>query len=273
MRDLFTLFEDNIAFIDYSSEARDYLRDSFQIDYVQADGDAIYLGLYKPYRQLFVELDTVAVANTGSITFEYWNGSSFASLSVIDESKNFTRNGFIKFDAPSDWSVSTINNEELYWIKITNDVDFDITFKGLNTVFSDDTDLKSENRTIDDLLAVGDSSFISYHVAARNEIVQSLRNGGHTTRVSGGKVDKDLTKWDFLIPEQIRNASKYLTLSKIMFDVSSNVDDKWYSRFKDYRDMYSDAFKLYLMAIDENDDGEASSVEQNNFRTVTLQKV
>ncbi len=118
-----------------------------------------------------------------------------------------------------------------------------------------------------------DSSFIAYQVSARDEIIQTLRNGGYFTRVSGAQSVNDFTVWDLLKPDQVRVAAKYLALSKIMFDVSSNVDDKWYSMFKDYQGMYNEAFKLYLLTYDQDDDGEENSVENNFYRTTELIKV
>jgi hypothetical protein len=58
-----------------------------------------------------------------------------------------------------------------------------------------------------------------------------------------------------------------------MFDVSSNTEDKYYQRYKDFQSESAQHFKLYLEAIDFDDDGISDDVEENNFRTVEFIKV
>jgi hypothetical protein len=271
MSDLNFFYDDNTVFTDASQEMRDYLRDELALTFVSAE-DALYYGLYKPLNTVFAEF-TTAAGSDPALTFEYSNGSGFSSLTVTDDTKGFTRSGFINWEKPSEWAAQSVNGTELFWIKITAGTDFTATLKGFNLVFADDNDLSIETRTISDLIAQGDTTFISYHVAARNEIVQTLRNGGHVKQASSVSNLQDVNQWDVLIPEQLRNAAKYLALSKIMFDVSSNTEDKWYQKFKDYRGNFSESFKLYLMAIDTDDDGEDDAIETNRYRTVEFIKV
>jgi len=270
MRDLFVFHDDNSVFADFSSDARDYLRDNFTLTFTAAE-DKLYLGLYKPFFNKYPEIISNSASPT--LTWKYFNGSIFTAFTPTDDSQNYTRSGFVSWERDlDDWALTTINSEELFWIEITSNIDFVADIQGLNMVFSDDNDLIAEMRNIDEFRFASDPSFIAYHVAARNEIIQTLRNGGHTTQVLNENL-KDLTKWDILIPDQIRAASKFLTLSKIMFDVSSNIEDKYYQRFKDYRGMHAESFKLYLQALDTDDDGEVDDFEENNFRSVEFIKV
>jgi len=246
MKELMFMHDDNSLFVDYSLDAKDFLRDNFEVDFVSAE-DSIYIGLYKPFNSVFFEFKT---PQGSDLSFDI-NGSS---LSVQDETRGFSRSGFITFTKPESWAASTINGVEAYWIKINSANDFIIDFQGVNLVFSDDNDLKKESRNIDNLLAKGDSSFIAYQVAARDEIIQTLRNGGTVKKVND--LVSNITKWDILELGEIRQASKYLTLAKIYFDISENVDDKFYTKFKDYEGMYGAAFKLFYFKLDKNDDGE-----------------
>ena len=273
MRDLKVFYDDNTLFQDFSGDARDYLRDDFNFQYTAGE-DFLYVGLYKPFNSIYAEF-TTADTSAAVASYSYFNGSGFVSISDIkDDTKNFKRSGFIKFEKPEDWQATTVNNEDLFWVRVSFDIDTDpLVIRGLNTVFSDDNSLRQEQRNINDLLAKGDSSFIAYHVASRNEIIQTLRNGGNYTRVDGSFKVNDLTQWDILKPEQISEAAKFLTLSKIFFDVSSNVDDKWYQKYKDSKMMFGSAFKLYLQAIDTDDDGINDEAENNNFRNVVFRKV
>jgi hypothetical protein len=246
MGDLLVLHNDNATFVDYSKDSRDYLRDNYSLTFIALE-DEFYVGLHKPFNSFYVELQTVA--STADLVFEI----NATSLSMDDDTRNLTRSGFMTFDKPTTWVKETINGIEAYWLKITSTADFTANIQGLNIVFADDNDLRQEVREIDKQLAAGDTSFIAYHLAARNEIIQTLRNGGMTKDSSG--VVKHIEKWDILERGEIRQAAKYLALSKIFFDVSRNNDDKSYKRFRDYEAMFGKAFNLYIMHLDKDDDG------------------
>lgn len=263
MSDLLFLHSDNGSFSDYSQDAKDYLRDNFTVDFLAAE-DSIYIGLYKPFSDFYVELSTFG---SNQLSFSI-NGSS---ISVEDDTKGFSRSGFIHFDKPSTWNKETINGVEGYWLKVDSATDFSLDFVGCNIVFSDDNDLRQEVRNIDNLLAKGDSTFIAYHVAARNEIVQTLRNGGNIKRVD--ELIKNITKWDLLELGEIRQAAKYLTLAKIFFDISENNEDKFYNKYRDYEGMYGAAFKLFYYKLDKNDDGvyeQEEDLELNDCEIVRV---
>ena len=247
MQDLKVFHDDNSVFIDHSKDAKDFLRDDFAVNFVSAE-DSMYIGLYKPFNAAYVEFTTPATG--ADLVFTINNNV----LSPNDDTRDFSRSGFIEFDKPSDWVAETINGESGYWLKIDSNADFSAVFRGLNIVFSDDNDLKQEARNIDDLLAKGDTTFIAYHLASRNEIIQTLRNGGRAKKDVNDML-QNITKWDILDFGEIRQASKYLTLAKIYYDVSKNVDDKFYGKFRDYEGMFGKAFSLFYARIDQNDDG------------------
>ena len=51
--------------------------------------------------------------------WEYWNGSSWVSLSVNDGTSKFSKDGVVKFVPPSNWKWSKINNLfGGYWIRV-----------------------------------------------------------------------------------------------------------------------------------------------------------
>jgi hypothetical protein len=142
----------------------------------------------------------------------------------------------------------------------------------LNPFKNDDNDLNAEVRKIDRYLASGDSSFIAYHVASKNEIIQSIRNSGNVTTDING-VKHQFTPWDILKPDEIRQASKFLTLHKIFFDASDNVKDKSYQRSKDYHSEFGKAFKLFYKTFDKNDDGKVDNNERLAIRTIRSLKI
>lgn len=263
-KDLMVLHDDNSSFIDLSRDSQDYLRDDYSLSFVAIE-DKLYVGLYKPFNSFYVEFKSTT-AVTG-ITYKVNSNI----IDVNDDSKDFKRSGFVEFEKPSDWVVETINGVEAFWVEITSSNDFACEIQGLNIVFSDDNDLKQEVRAIDNLLAKNDISFIAYHVAARNEIIQTLRNGGRTKTVDN--IVRNITKWDLLEFGEIRQASKYLTLAKIFFDISENVDDKFYGKFRDYEGMFGKAFDLWIMSLDTTDDGTYEQEEDLVLNTIDIEIV
>ena len=242
--------DQNGSFVDQSVIAKDYLRDDFNV-LIESGVSELYIGLYKPFNSFYVEQATFvsSLLNPGFV-FEINSNA----ITVEDDTQELKRSGFMLFEKPESWVKETIDGVEAFWLKISNTGDaVDINARAINIVFSDDNDLEQEVRNITDLLAKNDTTFIAYHVAARNEIIQTLRNGGHTKMVDD--LIRNITKWDILSFGEIRQASKYLTLSKIFFDASSNVEDKFYSKFRDYQGMFGKAFDLWIMSLDTKDDG------------------
>lgn len=272
MRDLTTLIDDNGVFTDVSIDTNNFLNDSTSLTFVAAE-DAIYIGLFKPFYSIFLNINNVSVGSNG-LTAEFSNGAGFSPLAVTDDTKGFTRNGFIKWekDVFDSWLSQDVNGISLFWIRFTLTTDFTADIQGLNLLFANDDDLRGVQRDIDRYRFSGDTDFVPYHVSARDEIIQSLRNSGYSTRINTS-APNDLTQWDILDINQVRNAAKYLALSNIMFDVSANETDKYYQKWRDYKSMYAEAFKLYLLWLDRDDDGELDASEQEYFRSVRLMKL
>jgi hypothetical protein len=265
MKELILIHKDDVTYIDHSKKL-DLLRDDFTIDYTTAE-DELYLGLYKQFSQAYLELAEVANADV-QMQFSYFNGSTWQPINISDDTLGLTRSGFWKVEKPNDWASSMVNGKEAFWIKVTADT-FEAAFAGIDIVYSDDHDLKTEFRDALDYIAKGDRSLIAYHVAARNEIVNAMRVGGYSVPTELLNTNfKQFTKWDFLNPIEIKQASTYLALSKLMFDVSVNNDDKFYSKYQDYLGKFGEAFRLAYMSLDSNDNGvEDDILQDTNGRT------
>lgn len=251
------IHDDNGSFIDFSADAKNYLRDNFTLNFTAAE-DKLYIGLYKPFGDFYFELES----GTGKTLTYKINGNQ---IDAEDDTRDFSRSGFIHFDKPTDWVAETINGIEAFWLEITANLDFIDVVTGLNIVYADDIDLKTEVRNIDILLAKGDTSFIAYHQGVRDEIIQTLRNGGQL-KMSNDQI-AELTKWDLLDMGEIRQAAKYLCLAKIFFDVSKNNEDKYYERFRDFQGMYGNAFDTFVLKIDTKDDGKYEQEDDLEFNS------
>lgn len=268
MSDLKVFFDDNSVFSDYSLEMQTYMKDTATIEMVAAE-DYLYLGLYKPFQQVYPELGT---ANTNAATFtaEYYNGTTWTALSnFVDDSKGFTRSGFLKWDlAQTDWTAIAVNSEEQYWIRLRPSVDLtSVVLNGLNVVFADDYDMEEGYANLDDLKASASESLIKYHQSARNEIIQLIRNAGYTkTNVNL----MNITKWDILNPDEIREAAKWKALELFFFELSNEVGDKYDQLANKCATKFASAFNLYLFTLDSDDDGVADTGEVNSVNFIQV---
>lgn len=159
------------------------------------------------------------------------------------------------------------------------------SFKGLNIVFCDDQDLRVSYPRIDDYLLKGQSSFISYRQEATDDIIQSFRTGGYVKTLTSNsdflpgsnsfnyKAFRQMSKWDVLDVDEIRQAAKYLTLAKIFFNVSENNEDKAYIRYRDFMSKYARSFANFYLTLDLDDDGETDITENLNENFIDIRIV
>lgn len=262
-----------------TEEAFGYDRDTFVIALETAD--FLYIGRDKPFNAVYAEVSSANAVST-SLTAEYYNGTAWASLPlVVENTKAFQRSGFIKWALPYSgssllWEENSVNSVSKYWVRlaVAANVTGTTALGGLNIVFSDDQDLKAEDRAIMAMLPRDENdtrmtSHILSHVAARESIVEALRRKGNykTLDLSAGENDEGrpvgVDEWDLLDIGQVRQASTYKALSKIYYQASDSVDDIHYAKAKDYDGLYKEALDLFLLTLDTNDDGEPSGSEQN----------
>ena len=286
IEDKFTvLHDDNASFIDLSEDAKDFGRDSFSLPLVAAE-DYLYIGLYKQFYFFYVEL---ATANTVNNTFsaEYFdeNDSNWKTLEIIDETKGFTRSGFIQWKLPTDengnhvWERNIINSEELYWVRFKPSLDLDgaTALQGLAIVFSNDRDIIEERGNIVSKYAVNEptGTWVLKHQAARKDIVSALRRAGYRkfgpTIIKQGEDDdarrvgryKQITEFDLLDFGELRQASKYLVLAKIFrFELSDTEEDKFEALGLKYEQMYEQELEQFYLSLDKDDDGRNDLEEQ-----------
>lgn len=255
--------DDNSSFTDYSVECENFIRDDFSHTFISGE-DYMYVGFHKPIERVYVEVST---SNTNSVTttVEYYNGSSFTSVSNgVDLTNGLSRSGFIYWDrVQTDNAKTTVNSVEKYWYRISFSADTSaVTIDGVNILFSDDFDLLEVDAEVLNFKPSGDNSMVRFHQAARNEIVQRINNSGRLKLDENGYRSK-LEAYDILDPTDLKEASKFLTLARIYEPISDEVDDKYNQKFKQYFQTYQDAFNLYMTSIDIDDDGVIDSGERN----------
>lgn len=86
------------------------------------NGDALYLGMDKPFFFFYSILSTVG--SGGVVTYAYWNGTEWDSFIPYSGSYNFYSSPgnillWVDMNAvPADWQKNVINGESNFWIKI-----------------------------------------------------------------------------------------------------------------------------------------------------------
>jgi hypothetical protein len=257
----------------YSKKLENYVDETQAITLLNTD--YLYVGYKKPINAFYVGMSTVS---TGTRTFalEYYNGSAFTSVTNLDDGTiGFTRNGWVKWDRnQTNEAKTTINSVELYWYRVSVGTSTSaVTFLGINLLLSDDIMIKEmEPHLVDaDFYPTGYTSFIPFHQAARNEIVQRLRNEGRGTY--NGSTFNDLTVFDLLDFSQLSEASKYFALSQIYFNLSDSTDDKYWQKFEDYLKRYNNAYRVFFLSLDTNDDGKQDADEKESFKSGLIVRV
>lgn len=82
------------------------------------NGHTMYIGSPEPFDLVNVVVGTAQ--SGGSVTWEYYNGSGWVTLSVAGASAAFAASGQATFTPPSGWAVTAVNSSRSkFWIRAT----------------------------------------------------------------------------------------------------------------------------------------------------------
>lgn len=249
------------AFTDISSQCHDFSRDAVSVT-MTATTSHVYVGYYKPINSIYIDF-TTPNTNTSVLTVEKYNGAYTAVASLQDDSKGLSRNGFINWNRATDEVAVTVNSTTLFWYKLTISVTTSaMSINGISFLFADDQDLKQEVPEIADTNHLaGKASHVLTHIAVRNQIIQDLRNKDYTHTNQSTGVKENLTVWDILDANQLKQAAIFLALSKIYFNFSDTVDDKYSQKSIAFNDKYVKSINLARISLDNDEDGIADDHE------------
>ena len=283
----FTIKHDDGGFTDLTDKVFDFSRDASLLQLKTTS--TFYIGFKKPFN-FFYNSFTVLNTAVNKLTVKYHDVTDDILKDVSnlsEETEGFTREGFISFKRPeldsqatTAWKKTTVDGEEMFWLVITTDADHDVTteLNAVGILFANDQDIIEERSNIVSKHATSErtSTWVIKHQAARNEIVQAIRNQGKAKVALGSSLEPsrflDITAFDFLRLEQIRQAAKWLCLAKIfMNELSDKEDDKWMMLGEQFMENYTTAFDVFLLSLDSDDDGEEDYVEnKEDAKRVTL---
>jgi len=252
----------NGSYTSYKTKLGQCGRDTMNI--TLSDTDEILIGYHKPIKYLYFDL-TTPNTNSSSISVEYYNGSTWVELDIIDDTNDLERSGFIQWEE-LDGSLqkeSTINLVTNYWIKIKTDTTHTASvWNFIGLIFCTNQDLLLENPYIlDTNLLMGEIDHLKHIIASRNEIVQSYSNKGYE-KYNASLEAQRITLWDMLDIEEFKQGAIFLALSKIYFNLSDKDEDTWLKKSESYRQRYLDQIDLYYSTLDTNDNGITGNSER-----------
>jgi len=274
---LFVFWDDNSSFSDFSNSLMDYGRNSEVVALNSAE-DYLYVGFEKPINRFYVEM---SVKNTVSNSFsaEYNAAAGFTALpGFLDDSRGFTRSGFVNWERPVDLATDDktlevtveVNGQEAFWYRFrpTSTHDALTALQGLNIVFADDEDIRAEIQELSTdprWKPSNTDSHILIHQSARDEIIQKMRRWQLRKKKEGQVFAEDITQWDLLDSPQLRMSATYLAVSKIYFNNSTDPEDTESVKSKSWETKFDKAFRLFTVDVDLDDDGIQDSDDRQQY--------
>lgn len=260
------IYSDGGVETNYSSDAHDFKRDTF--DATMTTDDFMYIGFNKVINAIYVAMTAVNTIPS-SLSFEYYSTTGWKALEVCDDTKALSRNGFITWDRVSDAADLTVGGIEACWIRFAPNDDIDlVSFQAINLIFADDNDMCSEVPALVDpcFYPQGQTSHLLQHSATKNYIMSRLRSLGYIKQTSTG--EENINEWDVLDIFELKQAAMYHAIAQIYFNLSDDVEDQYWAKYKEYFEKFEEAFSLGQLRIDTDNDGQVDASEKRPVKTV-----
>lgn len=193
-----------------------------------------------------------------SATFLSPDEAEISEVTITPESSGSAVD--VTSDKYLDWAYLT-EGEKTVTVSVTTDgvaTTKDFTILALteseDKLFSNDQDIISHEVDIYRFLRPGRSSFLDFHRVAQKMILDDLDQKGLTDN-QGNK----LTKEDIYDIEEVKEWSKYLSLSLIYRSVQSEVGDVYDEKAQMYKNMAASNSKRATIRLDLNHDDTVDS--------------
>jgi hypothetical protein len=106
---------DGSAYTDHTTEADSLAGTPFNL--LEDSGDYVYFGKSTKFQEIYIDLDTVGSYTT--VEWEYWNGSTWTSLTVAGAGKDLDADGKVNWTVPTTWATTTVNSVgPYYWVRV-----------------------------------------------------------------------------------------------------------------------------------------------------------
>lgn len=103
------------TYTDQTTEAKTTAGTAFTVMYNSTQ--YLYLGKTTTWKDISFVLSATATASNTLVT-QYWDGSTWATLTVTDGTANLQNNGTITFTIPGGWAQTAVNGTTRYWVRL-----------------------------------------------------------------------------------------------------------------------------------------------------------
>lgn len=251
-----------------------------------SDDSYVYFGYKKPNHTLYVDIVT---GNTEDnlILIEKYNGSSWETVDRIDNTNGLKESGFIYLEDFENEAVTTINGDELYWIRMSyvNANINAITFRWINLVFCDEKDLQEIDSNAKRYYPVEyNENGIAYEVetlllsliAGRNRVLSFINRFGKRKYVNNGVEARMFNQWDLHDIDEVRDATKEFAMA-YNYENSTEGDDEMRKKANQALDRGYNILNRfengYLLQLDTNDDGILNNEEKTSSVTSSFNRL
>ena len=236
-----------------------------------SDSKFLYIGFRKPIHTILIDW-VEKTSQTGNLVLEKWISGAWASQEAQDDTNNLNKSGFIFTDENENEEKTTVESNELYWWRISTDsaTDSVLTLRYVNILFNDFEDLLAQEPMVEQYYPEDPNndyakikSFTLSMIAARNEILKRINQSGNK-KYNGTNVRR-IDQWDIFDINELRLASTYYSLHKILMNIVDNNNNNFKELADNYYGKFENAFDLFsndLLTLDLDDDGEIDDSER-----------
>lgn len=219
--------------------------------------DALNIHYYKPLTKFYFCFKTPSTTRK-TLTIQRWNGTAYESVDFNDETKGFTKSGFITIN---DLDKSVLA-DGVHKIKISVNSTTSVVLRLLDIVFNSEQDLVIAYRDVNRLYPALMESHILAIIDARNAIIQKINSSGNI-KINGIQ-NTIFNRWDLLNIDEVRQASVFYALHSIFLELSDEENDSYSEKAVQFLEKFNERFSVFwgsLLSLDSNDDGEINTNE------------
>jgi len=234
--------------------------------FVLLAADSFYVGYNGRFAARYFDLSTVN-ASPSTVSVSYWDGSQYSAVSdLIDQTDGFTKSGFISWENSTNWSSKEQSgvDKSLYWIriKVSADLDAGTELQSCVNLFSTNELLQSYySILVQDTrwLPEGETSFIKKHVAAKDLVVNRLKERRLIQKES------DIIDLN-AVSVAATHACAYLILQETAISEDIQQIRDWaYKNFEDEIDQLK-------LNVDKDQDGVVDDSEAQDFGIIEVRR-
>ena len=238
---------------EYTKQAFKWRNDNFSLTITTSD--YIYLGFKKQLWQFYFDIQT-ANTNTSVISAEKYDGSSWVSVDLFDETEGLTKSGHIFLDKEHGGKAEGGDQNIYIRLKVDSDTSA-VTFRGIGLTFCSMDDLLNEEPNAERFYPRDFSSHIKSMEAATTWLVRKINTSGKY-KYDGTTVSQ-FTRYDLLNINELREPCAAYALHKIMSNrADGDENDNYRIKAQEYLEKAREAFKGWsnaMLSLDLDDDG------------------